>query len=77
MTTGEDLPSQTHTQTWLCTWTHRSSSQHVRGALCPQPATTVPDLSLPGIATGPGKPVRASRSGAGINWPGLPNVFYG
>lgn len=77
MMAGEDLPTQTYAQARLCVEIHGSSSQRVREALHPQLATTMPGLSLPGISTGPGKPIRASRIGAGINWPGLSNVFYG
>lgn len=39
--------------------------------------TTMPGLPLLALLTGPGKPIWAPRTGAGINWPGLANVFHG
>lgn len=57
MTPAKEWPMWRHAQPILCMQTCGSSSQHVRGALCPHVATTMPGLSLPGILTGPGKPV--------------------
>lgn len=77
MTPAKEWPMWRHAQPILCMQTCGSSSQHVRGALCPHVATTMPGLSLPGILTGPGKPIQASRSGAGVSWLGLSSIFYG
>lgn len=37
----------------------------------------MPGLSLPALLTGPGKPIWAPSTGAGMNWPGLANAFHG